>query len=54
MTKRRWIFLLLFVAVIGVITVVGVRYYLSQCHGMDACAAANAESHERDKPDEPQ
>ena len=32
----------------------GTRYYLSKCHGMDACAAADAESHERDKPSEPQ
>jgi len=54
MTGRRWIFLLVAVAVIGVLAVVGTRYYLSQCHGMDACAAAAAESHERDTPKEPQ
>jgi hypothetical protein len=53
MTGRQWLFLLLAVAVIGSI-VVGTRYYLSQCHGVDACAAATAEGHERDKPDEPQ
>jgi hypothetical protein len=54
MTTRGWIFLVVLVAVIGVFAVVGTRYYLSQCHGMDACAAANAESHERDRPSEPQ
>lgn len=25
-------------------------YYQSKCHGMDACAAQSAESHERDSP----
>jgi hypothetical protein len=53
MSKRRWIFLLISVAVIGSVTA-GTRYYLSKCHGMDACAAAEAESHERDKPSEAQ
>jgi hypothetical protein len=53
MTNRRWLFLLLAVAVIGSIAA-GTRYYLSQCHGMDACAAATAEGHERDRPSEPQ
>jgi uncharacterized membrane protein YpjA len=53
MINRRWIFLLLAVVVIGLI-VTGTWYYRSQCHGVDACAAAEAESHERDKPSEPQ
>jgi hypothetical protein len=53
MSKRRWIFLLIAVIVCGSIAV-GARYYFSKCHGMDACAAADAESHERDKPSEPQ
>ena len=51
--NRRCIFLLLAVVLIGAIAA-GTRYYLSKCHGMDACAAADAESHERDKPSEPQ
>lgn len=53
MSKRRWIFLLIGIAIVGAIAA-GTRYYLSKCHGMDACAAADAESHERDKPSEPQ
>jgi hypothetical protein len=53
MLNRRWILLLLAVVLIGAIAA-GARYYLSRCHGMDACAAADAESHERDKPSEPQ
>ena len=53
MTNRRWVWLLLSVVVIGLF-VVGIRYYRSQCHGMDECAAAAAESHERDTPSEPQ
>lgn len=53
MSKRRWIFLLIIVVIVGSIAA-GTRYYLSKCHGMDACAAADAESHERDKPSEPQ
>jgi hypothetical protein len=32
----------------------GTWYYRSKCHGMDACAAAAAESQEREKPREPQ
>ena len=54
MSKRRWIFLLIVVAIVGAAAAAGTRYYLSQCHGMDACAAADAESHERDRPSEPQ
>lgn len=54
MSNRRWMIILL-VTVIAVFSIVaGARYYLSRCHGMDACAAAEAESHERDKPAEPQ
>jgi hypothetical protein len=32
----------------------GHLYYGSKCHGMHACAAADAESQEREKPTEPQ
>lgn len=53
MSKRRWIFLLVILVAVGAIAA-GARYYLSKCHGVDACAAADAESHERDKPSEPQ
>jgi hypothetical protein len=53
MSKRRWIYVLVLVAIVGAIAA-GTRYYLSKCHGMDACAAADAESHEREKPNEPQ
>ncbi|WP_157676237.1 hypothetical protein [Afipia sp. GAS231] len=53
MSKQRWILLVIAVIVCGGIGM-GARYYLSKCHGMDACAAADAESHERDKPSEPQ
>ena len=53
MSKRRWILLLLAVLAIGGVAA-GYRYYQSKCHGMDACAAADAEGHERDKPSEPQ
>jgi hypothetical protein len=38
--------------VIGSI-IAGTLYYRSKCHGMDACAAAEADSHERDRPSEP-
>jgi hypothetical protein len=54
MSKRRWIYLLVIVVIVGGSIAAGTRYYLSKCHGMDACAAADAESHERDKPSEPQ
>jgi hypothetical protein len=47
------IVLLVSVVIVGAV-VAGARYYFSRCHGMDACAAADAESHERDKPTEPQ
>jgi hypothetical protein len=53
MSKRGWILLLIAIALAGSIAA-GTRYYFSKCHGMDACAAADAESHERDKPNEPQ
>jgi hypothetical protein len=47
------IFLLVSVLIVCSIAA-SARYYLSRCHGMDACAAAEAESHERVKPTEPQ
>jgi hypothetical protein len=53
MLNRRWIFLLMLVAGIGLIAA-GTWYYRSKCRGVDACAAVDAESHERDKPSEPQ
>jgi hypothetical protein len=53
MSKRRWVFLLITVVIVGAIAA-KTRYYLSKCHGMDACAAVDAESHEREKPSEPQ
>jgi hypothetical protein len=43
---------ILLVVIIGSI-IAGTLYYRSQCHGMDACAAAEADSHERDRPSEP-
>ena len=52
MSNRRWIGLLLLVAVCAIAA--GTWYYRSTCHGVDACAAAEAETHERDKPSEPQ
>lgn len=51
--NRPWIFLLI-AAVMACSVLAGARYYYSTCRGMDACAAAEAESHERDKPSEPQ
>lgn len=54
MSNRRWMIFLLVSVVIVCSIFGGARYYLSKCHGMDACAAAEAESHERDKPTEPQ
>jgi hypothetical protein len=45
--------LILLVVVVGSIAA-GTWYYRSKCHGVDACAAADAESHERDTPSEPQ
>ena len=54
MLNRRWMIFLLVSVVIACSIFAGTRYYLSKCHGMDACAAAEAESHERDKPTEPQ
>ncbi|UZE47721.1 hypothetical protein [Rhodopseudomonas sp. P2A-2r] len=49
---RKW-FVLLAVVVIAAVAA-GTWYYRSKCHGVDACAAAEAESHERDRPSEPQ
>jgi hypothetical protein len=54
MLNRRWMIFLLVSLVIVCSIVAGARYYLSRCHGMDACAAAEAEGNERVKPTEPQ
>ena len=51
--NRRLGVLLLFVFVMCAITA-GTWYYRSKCWGIDSCAAAEAESHERDKPNEAQ
>jgi len=51
--KRGWVFSLVFILLIFSIAA-GTWYYRSQCRGMDACAAVEAESHERDKPSEAQ
>ncbi len=51
--NRRLGVLLLFVVVLCSIAA-GIWYYRSKCWGMDQCAAAEAESHERDKPREAQ
>jgi hypothetical protein len=53
MLNRRSVFMLIAV-VLACSIIGGARYYYSRCHGMDACAAADAESHERDTPNEPQ
>jgi hypothetical protein len=54
MLNRRWaVFFLLLLVVLCAIAA-GTWYYQSKCWGMDACAAAEAESHERDKPSETQ
>jgi hypothetical protein len=54
MLNRRSLFLLIAV-VLACSIIGGARYYYSsRCHGVDACAAADAESHERDRPSEPQ
>lgn len=45
---------LLFLVVVLCAIIAGTWYYRSKCHGMDACAAAEAESHEREKPGETQ
>lgn len=45
---------LLFILFVVCSIAAGTWYYQSKCHGMDACAAADAESHERDKPKETQ
>jgi hypothetical protein len=53
MKNRRWLFLAFSIVVICVVAASN-WYYRSKCHGVDACAAVEAESHERDKPSEPQ
>jgi hypothetical protein len=50
MLNRRWLIFVLVSVMIVFSIVASARYYLSRCHGMDACAAAE----ERDKPSEPQ
>ena len=50
--KRNWMWLLA-VVLIGS-AAAGTFVYKSKCRGVDACAAAEAESHERDRPSEPQ
>jgi hypothetical protein len=50
--NRKWLWLLAVVTVCAVVA--GIWFYRSKCHGIDACAAAEAESHERDTPSEPQ
>jgi hypothetical protein len=54
MSNRRWMIFLLVSVLIVCSIIAGARSYLSRCHGMDACAAAEAESLERVKPIEPQ
>jgi hypothetical protein len=49
---RKWLVLLAVIVICGLAA--GTWYYRSKCHGVDACAAAEAESHERDTPSEPQ
>ncbi|CAN5438138.1 hypothetical protein BH11PSE4_BH11PSE4_36770 [soil metagenome] len=49
---RKWLVLLAAMVICGLAA--GTWYYRSKCHGVDACAAAEAESHERDTPSEPQ
>ena len=51
--NRRLNVLLFLVIMVGAITA-GTWYYRSRCWGMDACAAAKAESHEPNKPNETQ
>ena len=53
MRNRRLLFMLLSLAALCAIAA-GVWVYQSKCHGWDACAAVDAESHERDRPSEPQ
>ena len=50
--KRNWMWLLALVLIVA--AVAGTRVYNSKCRGFDACTAAEAESHERDRPTEPQ
>ena len=52
MTNRASVYIIGAV-IIGGICGVGVWTYLRNCHGLDACAAQSAESHERDKPSDP-
>jgi hypothetical protein len=52
MTFRRWVYL---IGILAVCAIAGGGWMYSRtCHGVDACAAQSAESHERDAPKEPQ
>lgn len=53
MANRRWL-LFLATVLICFVAAAGTWHYRSKCHGLEACAAAEAESHEREKPSEPQ
>ena len=50
--NRNWLWLLA-ILLIGA-AAAGTWIYNSKCRGFDACTAAEAESHERDRPSEPQ
>ena len=52
-TRKKLSLILLVLLVIVIAAVAGFSYYRSQCHGIDDCAAATAESHERDRLSEP-
>ena len=52
MTIRRWAYLIGILVVFAIAG--GAWIYSRKCHGVDACAAQSAESHERDAPKEPQ
>ncbi len=52
MNRRLGVLLLVVVALCAITA--GTWYYRSKCWGMDACRAAEAESHERDKPSDTQ
>ena len=51
--RDRRLLWMLAIVLLGAVAA-GTWYYRSKCHGFDACAAAEAESHERDRPIEVQ
>jgi hypothetical protein len=51
---KRWSAVVLLILVVASAVAAGIWYHQSRCHGMDACAAAAAESHERDTPKDTQ